>query len=229
VHRGHTISVVIPCYNEQDGVRSVLQEMPAVVDEVVVVDNNSTDRTAEVARSLGARVVSETRRGYGAAYQAGIPAATQDIIVTLDGDGSYPADAIPQLVDHLVDTGLDFLSASRFPLQRSGSMNPTNQIGNWVLTVATMVLYGVAVKDSQSGMWIFRRSIWPLLAVHSDGMAFSEEIKIEAIRHPRVRFGECHIDYRERIGDVKLNKWRDGFANLSFLVTKRFARRPGTR
>ncbi len=226
MHRGHTISVVIPCYNEEDGVRSVLQEIPSCVDEVVVVDNNSTDRTAEVARSLGARVVHETRKGYGAAYKAGIPAATQDVIVTLDGDGSYPADAIAELVDTLVDRNLDFLSASRFPLKRSTSMNPTNQIGNFVLTVATMVLYGVPVKDSQSGMWIFKRAVWPLLFVHSDGMPFSEEIKIEAIRHPRVRFGECHIDYRERIGEVKLNKWRDGFANLAFLVTKRFERRP---
>ncbi len=228
MHRGLTISVVIPCYNEEDGVRAVIGEMPSCVDEIVVVDNNSTDRTAEVARSLGARVVSETRKGYGAAYKAGIPAARSDVVVTLDGDGSYPAEAIPSLVDELVDKKLDFLSASRFPLRTSGSMNPSNVVGNVILTIATGILYGRAVRDSQSGMWIFRRVVYPLLHVTSDGMAFSEEIKIEAIRHPRVRFGESHIDYRERIGDVKLDKWRDGVANLLFLVTKRFARSPRT-
>src|SRR5262245_14314981 len=119
MHRGLSISVVIPCYNEEDGVRAVIGEMPACVDEVVVVDNNSTDRTAEVARSLGARVVHETRKGYGAAYKAGIPAAASDVVVTLDGDGSYPAEAIAALVDELVDRRLDFLSASRFPLKTS--------------------------------------------------------------------------------------------------------------
>jgi len=82
MHRGLKISVVIPCYNEEDGVRYTMGQLPACVDEVVVVDNNSTDRTAEVARSLGARVVRETRKGYGAAYQAGLPAATGDITVT---------------------------------------------------------------------------------------------------------------------------------------------------
>ncbi len=222
MHRGLTISVVIPCYNEEEGIRRVLGQMPACVDEVVVVDNNSTDNTAAVASSLGARVVRETRKGYGAAYKAGLPAATQDVIVTLDGDGTYPADDIARLIDELENRKLDFLSASRFPLKTAGSMNTSNQFGNWVLTVATAVLYGVPVKDSQSGMWIFRRSALPHLRLTSDGMAFSEEIKIEAIRSKHVRFGEAHIDYRERIGEVKLNKWRDGFANLWFLVARRF-------
>jgi len=72
MHRGRRISLVIPCYNEELGVSAVIARVPAAVDEVVVVDNGCTDRTAEVARSLGARVVVETRRGYGAAYKAGL-------------------------------------------------------------------------------------------------------------------------------------------------------------
>jgi len=227
VHRNLTISVVIPCYNEEDGVRHVIGSMPSCVDEIVVVDNNSTDRTGEVARSLGALVVLEKRKGYGAAYKAGLPAATSDVVVTADGDGSYPVEAIPELVDRLVDEKLDFISACRFPLRTAGSMNTSNQVGNKILTIATAVLYGTAVRDSQSGMWVFRRSIYPLLKVTSDGMAFSEEIKIEAIRNRRVRFAEHHVDYRERIGEVKLDKWRDGFKNLLFLVTKRFDRTAG--
>ena len=223
MHRGLKISVVIPCYNEEDGVRITIGQLPKVVDEIVVVDNNSTDRTAEVARSLGARVVPEKRKGYGAAYQAGLPAATGDVIVTLDGDGTYPADQIPELVDYLEDKQLDFISASRFPLKNPRAMNFSNKVGNAVLTAGMAVLYGTPVRDSQSGMWVFRSSVYPKLRVKSDGMAFSEEIKIEAIRHRDVRFGEYNVDYRPRVGEVKLDKWRDGFRNLFFLVKKRFS------
>jgi glycosyltransferase involved in cell wall biosynthesis len=223
MHRGLKISVVIPCYNEEQGIRHTIGQLPGCVDEVVVVDNNSTDRTAETARSLGARVVFERRKGYGAAYQAGLPAVTGDVTITLDGDGTYPAEQIPELVDHLVDRELDFVSASRFPLRNRRAMNFSNQMGNLVLTVGMAVLYGRAVRDSQSGMWVFRSPVYPKLKVKSDGMAFSEEIKIEAIRHPQVRFGEYPIDYHPRVGEVKLQKWRDGFRNLLFLVTKRFA------
>jgi hypothetical protein len=223
MHRGLKISVVIPCYNEEDGIRYTIGKLPPCVDEIVVVDNNSTDRTAEVASSLGARVVRETRKGYGAAYKAGLPAVTGDITATLDGDGTYPADEIPSIVDFLVDRQLDFVSASRFPLKNPKAMNFSNKVGNMVLTVGMAVLYGKAVRDSQSGMWVYRSPVYPKLRVTSDGMAFSEEIKIEAIRHPQVRFGECHIDYHPRVGEVKLQKWRDGFKNLFFLVQKRFA------
>lgn len=222
MHRNLKISVVIPCYNEEEGVRHVIERLPRYVDEVVVVDNNSTDRTAEVAASLGARVVPEKRKGYGAAYKAGLPAVTGDITVTLDGDGTYPSEQIAELVDHLVDRKLDFVSASRFPLRNPQAMNFSNKVGNTVLTVGMALLYARVVRDSQSGMWVFRSTVWPKLNVTSDGMAFSEEIKIEAIRHPDVRFGEYPIDYHPRVGEVKLQKWRDGFRNLFFLVTKRF-------
>jgi glycosyltransferase involved in cell wall biosynthesis len=223
MHRNLKISVVIPCYNEEEGVRYVIERLPDYVDEVVVVDNNSTDRTAEVATSLGARVVHEKRKGYGAAYKAGLPAVTGDVTVTLDGDGTYPSEQIAELVDYLVDRELDFVSASRFPLQNPQAMNFSNKVGNTVLTVAMAVLYARVVRDSQSGMWVFRSAAYPKLRVNSDGMAFSEEIKIEAIRNGEVRFGEYPINYHPRVGEVKLQKWRDGFRNLMFLVTKRFS------
>lgn len=221
MHRDLSISVVIPCYNEEDGVRQVIGRMPRVVDEIVVVDNNCTDATAEVARGLGAKVVAEPIPGYGAAYKAGLRAATSDVIVTLDGDGTYPPEEIPRLVDTLVDRGWEFLSASRFPLSDGGSMGLTNRFGNWVLTVAAAVLFFKPIRDSQSGMWVFRRSVLARMRLTSNGMAFSEEIKLEALTRG-VRFGEAHIRYGVRVGEVKLQKWRDGWDNLSFLVRKRF-------
>lgn len=222
MHRGLTISVVIPCYNEEEGIQQVIQAMPDYVDEVVVVDNNSTDRTSEIARGLGARVVFQPRKGYGAAYQAGLPAATSDIIATLDGDGTYPADEISLLVDVLEEQKLDFISGARFPLRNQDAMNFTNKVGNLVLTVATALLWFRPLRDSQSGMWVFRRSVLPRLRLTSDGMPLSEEIKIEAIEKLGPRFAEVGIDYRPRIGEVKLQKWRDGWRNLSFLFAKRF-------
>jgi len=221
MHRNLSISVVIPCYNEEDGVREVIGRMPPVVDEVVVVDNNCTDRTAEVARSLGAVVVAEKVPGYGAAYKAGLKAASKDVIVTLDGDGTYPPEEIPRLVDELVNRGWDFLSASRFPLTDPRAMHLSNRLGNWVLTVAAAILFFKPIRDSQSGMWVFKRPALARMRLTSDGMPFSEEIKLEALLRG-LKFGEGHIPYGARIGEVKLQKWRDGWYNLAFLVRKRF-------
>lgn len=217
----HTLSVVIPCFNEEQGIRDVLGRIPAVADEVVVADNASTDRTAEVARSLGARVVHQPRRGYGAAYQAGFAAATGELVATLDGDGSYPPEEIPRLAALLLERHLDFVSGCRFPLSDPRAMGVTNRLGNWVLTAATRVLFRSAIRDSQSGMWVFRRSILERLRLTSDGMPFSQEIKLETLRRG-LRFGETPIPYGDRLGTVKLRRWRDGVANLAFLVRRRF-------
>ncbi|HEY3215810.1 MAG TPA: glycosyltransferase family 2 protein, partial [Candidatus Eisenbacteria bacterium] len=179
------------------------------------------DRTAEVARSLGARVVEEKKRGYGAAYKAGLRAAAGEVLITLDGDGTYPPQEIPRLVDVLLDRGWDFLSASRFPLANRRAMSFTNQVGNRILTIVTAVLFGKALRDSQSGMWVFKKSVLSRLRLSSDGMAFSEEIKLEALLRG-LRFGEAHIPYGERVGVVKLQRWRDGWHNLLFLARKRF-------
>ena len=219
--RGLTISVVIPCYNEDEGIRRVLEALPASIDERIVVDNNSTNGAGEVARSLGAKVLFEGRQGYGFAYRAGLPAASGDIIATLDGDGSYPAEVIPSLVEKLIAENLDFISGCRFPLQDPGSMPWSNKIGNWLLTAATAVLYGRGIRDSQSGMWVFRRSLLESVALTSGGMPLSEEIKLEAIGKG-FRFLEVHIPYRDRIGEAKLRKWRDGWENLMFLIKKRW-------
>ena len=219
--RNQTLSVVIPCFNEEHGIRDVLIRVPKSVDEVVVADNNRTDRSAAVAREFGAKVVLATVRGYGAALKAGLASATGDIVITLDGDASYPPEEIPRLVESLLDQRWDFLSACRFPLANPAAMGFTNRLGNWVLTAATCMLFFRAIRDSQSGMWVFHRSLLQEMKPTSDGMSFSEEIKLEALLRGK-KFGEVHIPYGERVGEVKLQKWRDGFHNLWFLVRKRF-------
>jgi glycosyltransferase involved in cell wall biosynthesis len=218
------ITTIIPCLNEEQGIERVLRSMPEFVDEVIVVDNNSTDRTSEVAASLGAKVVREEVRGYGRAYKRGFADATGDLIITLDGDQSYPVDAISYLIEAFLHLEVDFLNASRFPVRDKRAMSPKHKVGNLILSLAMSVLYFRWVRDSQSGMWIFRREILKEMKLESDSMAFSEEIKIEALRSPRIRFGEISIMYSSRLGEIKLNPWRDGFHNLAFLVKKRFFR-----
>jgi glycosyltransferase involved in cell wall biosynthesis len=224
MYKSLSITVIIPCLNEEQGIENVLRAMPEFVDEVVVVDNNSTDRTSEVAASLGAKVVREEVRGYGRAYKRGFTCATSDVIVTLDGDHSYPVDALSYLIEAFLHLEVDFLNASRFPVRDAHAMSFKNKFGNLVLSLAVSVLFFRWVRDSQSGMWVFRRSILKEMKLESDGMGFSEEIKIEALRNRRIRFGEISIMYSSRLGETKLNAWRDGFANLAFLLKKRFFR-----
>ena len=225
MYKGQSLTVIIPCLNEEQGVEKVLRAMPEFVDEVIVVDNASTDRTAEVAASLGAKVIHEDVRGYGRAYKRGFAAATGDIVITLDGDHSYPVDALSYLIEAFLHLDIDFLNASRFPVRDRRAMSFKHKFGNLVLSIVMSVLFFRWVRDSQSGMWVLRRSIIDGMVLESDGMAFSEEIKIEALIHPRVRFGEISIQYSSRLGEIKLNPWRDGFQNLAFLLKKRFVRR----
>jgi len=225
MYKDDSITVIIPCLNEEQGIERVLRSMPEFVDQVIVVDNASTDRTSLVAASLGAQVIREDVRGYGRSYKRGFATATGDLIVTLDGDHSYPPDALSYLLEAFRHLQVDFLNASRFPVRDRRAMSLKHHFGNLVLSLAMSLLYFRWVRDSQSGMWVFRRSILKEMRLESDGMSFSEEIKIEALKNPRVRFGEINIMYTSRVGEKKLNPWRDGFQNLWFLVKKRFARR----
>ena len=224
MYKGSRITVVIPCLNEEQGIQQVLNDLPEFVDEIIVVDNNSTDRTAEVARSMGAIVVPELNRGYGRAYKKGFSHASGDIIVTLDGDYSYPVDALSYLLEAHLHCRVGFLSASRFPILNPESMSAKHRVGNFILSAVMSVLFLRWVSDSQSGMWVFRRDALPKMRLRSDGMAFSEEIKIEALLQRNVRFGEISIQYSSRVGETKLNPWRDGLQNIVFLLKKRFVR-----
>lgn len=224
MYKGQRITVIIPCLNEEQGIAQVLRAMPDFVDEVIVVDNDSTDRTSEVAAAMGAQVIREQVRGYGRSYKRGFACASGDIIITLDGDHSYPVDALSYLLEAFLHLEVDFLNASRFPTRDHRAMSLKHKFGNLVLSLALSLLFFRWVRDSQSGMWVFRRTILQHMKLVSDGMAFSEEIKIEAIRNRRIRFGEISILYSSRLGETKLNPWRDGLANLAFLARKRFGR-----
>lgn len=226
MYKGLTVSVIIPCFNEEHGIAAVLKSMPDYVDQVVVVDNNSTDETGRIARELGAQVVFETKKGYGNAYKAGFPRATGAIVATADGDGTYPTHSIGPIIDYMGEKKLDFVSASRFPLKDPKAMRFRNLLGNMILTWTMRILWLRWVADSQSGMWVMTQEALGKLRLKSDGMPFSEEIKLEAIENKGLRFGEYHIHYSERIGETKLFPWHDGVENLAYLFGRRIK---GTR
>jgi len=219
------VSVVIPTMNEEESVGLVIDEVRRAFAskrevEVLIVDTDSKDRTREIASSLGATVIDEPRRGYGRAYRTGFERSRGAIIVTLDADMTYPASELPRLVEMLEAEQLDFITTDRLSHMEEGAMSAKHRLGNWLLSAVTRLLFRVKVHDSQSGMWVFRRSLLDRIELESLGMAMSEEIKIEAFR--KAKAVEVPITYRARIGEVKLNSWRDGMQNLRFLFRKRF-------
>lgn len=223
------LSIVIPAMNEEEGIgetldiipRKALEEMGYPI-EIIVVDGESVDRTRDIAREKGARVVIEPRRGYGRAYKTGFEHAAGDLIATGDADTTYPFDKLPEYLRLFERERLDFFTGNRFGALQPGAMSAKHKIGNWVLSTTGRALFMVSVKDSQSGMWIFKRSILPRLKITSDGMPMSEEIKIEAFTKNDLKCREVPIEYRVRVGDVKLSSWKDGYRNMKFLFQKRF-------
>jgi glycosyltransferase involved in cell wall biosynthesis len=225
------LSIIVPALNEEDGIENTIGAIPKEALErlnfetqVIVVDNDSHDGTGDLARRAGAEVIFEAKRGYGRALKAGFHHASGDLIATADADASYPVEDIPRLVGILEEEGLDFVTTDRFSLLEKGVMTFRNRVGNRILTLAMRCLFRLDIKDSQSGMWVFRRSLLDTVVLRSNGMALSEELKIEACHFSGARWKEIPIRYRARLGEVKLRGWRDGLGNLLSLVRKRIAR-----
>ena len=235
-------TLIVPTLNESASIGHVLRTFRSAADranpelfardplewELLVVDGASTDGTAALAEAEGARVIVERRKGYGRAYRTGFEAAQGEVIATLDGDATYPTEEVPRFVRMLLDDDLDFITCNRFAHLDRKAMTTEHRIGNWLLNTFVSIAYahylraagGVVLRDSQSGMWVFRRAILPHLTLTQDGMPLSEELKLEVILNG-LRFREVPIQYSERWGAPKLSSWRDGRKNLQFLLTKR--------
>lgn len=222
------ISYVIPALNEEESIANVITRIRSIdtEGEIIIVDSDSTDRTAEIALSLGAKVVNESVRGYGRAYKRGFATAQGDIIVTLDADGTYPPEEVPVLVDYL-KKGYDFVNGNRLKNASNDAMSLMHRIGNLVLNIFTRVLFLVDINDSQSGMWVFRRELVNRIMPTGNGMEFSEEIKIRAAT--QFCYIEVPITYAKRWGEKKLKPWKDGIGNLLFLIKLRIRGKIRTR
>lgn len=222
-----TITVVIPALNEEQAIGPVIKEIPinelnkmGYGIEIMVIDNGSEDKTSFIADDHGAKVIIQPIRGYGNAYKAGFANAKGDIIATGDADLTYPFSDLPKIIQKMEDENLDFITTDRLTTLEPGVMSSTHYFGNRVLQILTKILFNIPFKDSQSGMWIFKRSIWPKLNIKSSGMPFSQELKIEAYRSG-FKCAEVPISYRTRVGDVKLSTFKDGLGNIFHLIKKR--------
>jgi len=225
------VSVVIPAINEERGIGKTIDAVKKEFFqnqqwdlEILIVDGNSKDKTREIATSKGAQVLLETRKGYGRAYKTGLAHATGDIIVTGDADATYPFDIIHEYIQMLIDEHLDFMTTDRFAALKHGSMSLKHRFGNLTLAWTLRILFLVNIRDSQSGMWIFKRDaltkIQPLEAFNN-GMPFSEEIKIEMFTTKHIEAKEIPSTLSAREGQVKLESFKDGIKNLKFLFKKR--------
>jgi len=228
------LTVVIPALNEEKAIKRVIKSIPieklkkmGYKTEIMVIDNGSTDKTKLIAQANGARVIVQPVRGYGNAYKAGFANASGDIIATGDADLTYPFEDLPAFISLIESRNLDFLNTDRLSTLNPEVMHWTHQFGNWFLTKISKTLYpNYPFKDSQSGMWVFKRSIWQKLNVVSSGMPFSQELKVE-VHKAGLSCAEIPITYRARVGEVKLRGLRDAVGNTMHLFRKKMSMNKG--
>jgi len=221
------ISIVIPTMNEEATIGELLdgikQYLAGEDFEVLIVDTNSMDKTREIASSKGAVVIDEPRRGYGRAYKTGFERANGEFIVTMDADCTYPPEDIPRLLKMIENGEADFVTGDRLSTVSKEAMSTMHRIGNWLLNMGILVLFSIKIKDSQTGMWVFRKKLLEKIRPKSDGMPFSQEIKLEVLTRG-LRFKEVPITYQIRKGEAKLSTWKDGWKNFKYIFKMRFGR-----
>ncbi|MEW2328762.1 glycosyltransferase family 2 protein [Micromonospora chersina] len=223
-----TVSVVIPTLNEEQNIAWVLERLPSMVDEVVLVDGHSSDRTVEVARAIRPDVVVLTQhcRGKGDAARVAFAAATGDLIVMIDADGSMDPAEIHRFVTPLMN-GYDFVKGSRF-LAAGGSTDLTalRRTGNQVLVRLTNTLFLVRFTDLCYGFCSFRRDCLPALALTAHGFEIETELVVHALK-ANLRIAEVPSnELPRRCGTSNLRTFRDGQRVLRTLIRERIVRRP---
>jgi glycosyltransferase involved in cell wall biosynthesis len=218
-----TLSVVIPCLNEEENITEVVTRALTVMEregidgEVIVADNRSEDRSAELATAAGARVVHEPRRGYGSAYLAGFAAARGRYIVMADADLTYDFDDIPRFLAEL-ESGGELVMGDRMDNIQPGAMPWMHRyIGNPVLSGVLNLFFKTGIRDAHCGMRALRRDVLPRLDLRTPGMEFASEMVIRASKE-ELDIRELSIHYHPRGGESKLSTFKDGWRHLRFLL-----------
>lgn len=217
------IKVIIPAYNEQDSIGNVIRDIPDIVNEIIVVSNNSTDNTVENAKNAGATVLSENRKGYGYACLKGMDYIASkknkpEIVVFLDGDYSDYPQQLTELVTPILKDNLDFVVGARVKeLREAGSMTPQQVFGNWLATFLMKLFFGAKFTD----LGPFRAIKYEkLLALNMEDKTYgwTVEMQLKALKQ-KLTYTEIPMKYRNRIGVSKVSGTVKGsiFAGVKIL------------
>jgi len=211
------LSVVMGTYNEEEAIATVLEDVDEVTDgraEVVCVDGSS-DRTAEIAREHGARVVEQEPQGYGVAVREAVLTPDRPVVVTTDCDDTYPMEALPEFLAEIND-GADVVSGDRL-YHGADAMPAFNRFGNHAFAAVASLLMGERVRDTTTGMRAYRREV-----VEEIGWTENTGLSAELLIRPLMRgydVRERPIAYAERLGDTKLDPIGGGAAIAKSIVT----------
>ncbi|WP_203255913.1 glycosyltransferase family 2 protein [Hyunsoonleella ulvae] len=217
------INVIIPAYNEADSIANVIKDIPSIVDEVIVVSNNSTDATETNAKKAGATVLTESRKGYGYACLKGMDyiskkTSTPDIIVFLDGDYSDYPEELTKIVAPIIENDIDFVIGARVKrLREEGSMTFPQIFGNWLATTLMKLFFGAKFSD----LGPFRAIKYDkLLSLNMEDKTYgwTVEMQLKAIKQ-NLSYTEIPVNYRNRIGVSKVSGTVKGaiFAGIKIL------------
>jgi glycosyltransferase involved in cell wall biosynthesis len=219
------VSVVMPCLNEAAGVGICIEKaLRAIAElgidgEVVVVDNGSTDGSPEIATAAGARVVHESRRGYGSAYLRGFQEARGRYILMGDADDTYDFADLPRFLEPLRRDGYDMVMGTRLKGKiLPGAMSWSHRwIGNPILSGMLKLLFKTRISDSHCGMRSFTREACERMQLHTTGMEFASEMVVNALRE-NLKIAEIPITYHPRQGESKLEGLRDAWRHVRFML-----------
>ena len=217
------IKVIIPAYNEEDSIALVIKDIPNIVSEIIVIDNNSTDATPINAKNAGATVLSETRKGYGYACLKGMEyvanqSTKPDIIVFLDGDFSDYPEELTKIVAPIIDNNIDFVVGSRVKeLREKNSMTPQQVFGNWLATTLMKVFFGAKFTDLGPFRAIKYQKLLDL-NMQDKTYGWTIEMQLKSIKQ-KLTYIEVPVNYKKRIGVSKVSGTIKGtiFAGIKIL------------
>lgn len=203
------IKVIIPAYNEENAIAKVIAEIPPIVDEIIVISNNSSDKTEEVAKSAGATVLSESKRGYGYACLKGMNYIASleikpDIIVFLDGDYSDYPEQLTELIEPIINQQIDFVIGARnSKLREKGSMTPQQVFGNWLATFLMKVFFNAKFSDLGPFRAIKYNKLVQL-KMEDKTYGWTVEMQLKVLKQ-KMSYVEIPVRYKNRIGTSKVS------------------------
>jgi glycosyltransferase involved in cell wall biosynthesis len=224
----YAIAVLVPCYNEEKSIAKVVADFRAALPgaTIFVFDNNSTDRTVEVARAAGAEVFTEPHQGKGHVVRRMFTDIEADIYVLVDGDATYDAPSAPKMVDLLLRERLDMVVGTRVD-HEIAAYRTGHRTGNWLLTTFVAQVFGRAFTDMLSGYRVFSRRFVKSFPVLSGGFEIETELTVHALEL-ELPVAEVPTPYYARLSGSasKLNTWGDGFRILRTIFKLYRAERP---